>query len=47
MKKTIAFLVAGLCAGTLLAGMDNVVIQFSTVGPDKYADGTTVMDGEC
>ena len=47
MKKTIAFLVAGLCAGTLLAGMDNVVIQFSTVGPDKYADGATVMDGEC
>ena len=31
----------------LLAGMNNVVIQFSTVGPDKYADGTTVMDGEC
>ena len=47
MKKTIAFLAAGLCAGTLLAGMNNVVIQFSTVGPDKYADGTTVMDGEC
>lgn len=47
MKRTIAFLAAGLCAGTLLAGMNNVVIQFSTVGPDKYADGTTVMDGEC
>ena len=47
MKKTIAFLAAGLCAGTLLAGMNNVVIQFTTVGPDKYADGTTVMDGEC
>ena len=47
MKKTIAFLTAGLCAGTLLAGMNNVVIQFSTVGPDKYADGTPVMDGEC
>ena len=29
------------------AGMNNVVIQFSTVGPDKYADGATVMDGEC
>lgn len=47
MKKTISFLAAGFCAGTLLAGMNNVVIQFSTVGPDKYADGTTVMDGEC
>lgn len=28
------------------AGMNNVVIQFTTVGPDKYADGETVMDGE-
>ena len=47
MKKSIALVLAVWCAGTLLAGMNNVVIQFSTVGPDKYADGTTVMDGEC
>ena len=47
MKKSIALVLAGLGAGALFAGMNNVVIQFSTVGPDKYADGTTVMDGEC
>ena len=47
MKKSIALVFAVLLAGTLLAGTNNVVIQFSTVGPDKYADGATVMDGEC
>lgn len=47
MKKSIALVLAVWCAGALFAGMNNVVIQFSTVGPDKYADGTTVMDGEC
>ena len=47
MKKSIALVFAVLLAGVLFAGMNNVVIQFSTVGPDKYADGTTVMDGEC
>lgn len=47
MKKSIALVLVGLGAGALFAGMNNVVIQFSTVGPDTYADGTTVMDGEC
>ena len=47
MKKSIALVFAVLLAGALFAGMNNVVIQFTTVGPDKYADGTTVMDGEC
>ena len=47
MKKSIALVFAVLLAGVLFAGKNNVVIQFSTVGPDKYADGTTVMDGEC
>ena len=35
-----------LAAVSALAGSDNVVITFSTVGPDTYADGTTVRDGE-
>lgn len=30
----------------LFAGRDNVVVTFSTKGPDKYADGSTVMNGE-
>jgi len=42
-------LLTGIClwAGTLaFAGVDNVVLTFSTKGPDRYADGTTVLDGE-
>ena len=48
MKTSFVFcLLSVVLALPLFAGMNNVVIQFSTVGPDKYADGTTVMDGEC
>ena len=46
MKKTLAFLFAGLLSATAFAGKDNVVITFSTPGPDKYADGSPVEDGE-
>ena len=45
MKKTIAFLAAGLCAGTLLAGKDNVFVTFSS-DHDTYSDGEPVRDGE-
>lgn len=41
---TASFLLLGAAA---FAGMDNVVIAFSTQGPDKYADGAQVVDGEC
>ena len=47
MKKTVAFLFAGLLAGVTFAGKDNVVITFSTPGPDTYADKSVVADGEC
>ena len=30
-----------------LAGMEDKVLSFSTTGPDRYADGTVVADGEC
>lgn len=30
----------------LFAAANDVVLTFSTVGPDTYADGTTVLDGE-
>lgn len=46
MKK-IMFLITGLLATAAFAGMNNVVVTFSTQGPDKYADGSTVLDGEC
>ena len=41
------FIILSIMPITVYAGMNNVVIQFSTVGPDKYADGDEVMDGEC
>jgi len=47
MKKTLGILVAGLATAVAFAGADNVVVSFSTPGPDKYADGTQVLDGEC
>lgn len=45
MKKTIFGLGVLACA-CAFASVDNVVVTFSTQGPDKYADGTTVLDGE-
>ena len=46
MKKTIAVLFA-LATAAAFAGMNNLFITFSTPGPDKYADGATVLDNEC
>jgi hypothetical protein len=46
MKKTIAVLFALLIA-SVFAGKDDLLILFSTQGPDKYADGSVVLDNEC
>ena len=47
MKKTaIIFTVAALC-GAAFAAQNDALVSFSTKGPDAYADGTTVLDGEC
>ena len=46
MKKLIAA-ISMLAAAAAFAGAKNTMISFSTPGPDKYADGTTVLDGEC
>lgn len=45
MKKTIAALFAVLSAA-VFAGAGDVLITFSTPGPDKYADGTDVLEKE-
>ena len=45
MKKTIAALFAVLSAA-VFAGEGDVLITFSTPGPDKYADGADVLPGE-
>ena len=46
MKKILVSAFAAVASAAAFAGMNNVVIAFSTPGPDKYSDGTTVVDGE-
>ncbi len=46
MKKSLMMILAA-AALPLLAGQDNLLATFSTKGPDCYADGTVVKDGEC
>ena len=46
MKKILVSAFAAVASAAAFAGMNNVVISFSTPGPDKYSDGTTVVDGE-
>ena len=36
-----------LLSGAATAGIKDMVLRFSTPGPDRYADGTVVADGEC
>lgn len=45
MKKIICSVFA-VAAAAAFAGMDNVLISFSTPGTDVYSDGETVLDGE-
>ena len=45
-KTTLVFAAAALC-GAAFAAQDDALVSFSTKGPDAYADGTTVLDGEC
>lgn len=47
MKRLMTMLgVAGLAVASFAAVNDTLLV-FSTPGPDKYADQTTVLDGEC
>jgi len=45
MKKTISALFA-IASAAVFAGAGDVLITFSTPGPDTYADGTPVLVGE-
>ena len=47
MKKLITMIGAVGLAFAATAGIDDALLAFSTVGPDKYADGTDVLPGEC
>lgn len=46
MKKSAVALFAGLVSAAAFAGVNNVLVTFSTVGPDYYADGEKVVPGE-
>ena len=46
MKRT-ASLICLLLSGIAFADMADKVLRFSTVGTDRYADGSAVTDGEC
>ena len=45
--RKIASLLSLLACGIAFAGMEDQVLRFSTPGPDRYADGSVVVDGEC
>ena len=47
MKKLMTMIGAVGLAFAATAAIDDALLTFSTVGPDKYSDGTTVLDGEC
>ena len=47
MKKSVIAGFACLMSAAVFAGMNNVLVTFSTPGPDTYADGSLVLDGEC
>ena len=51
MRKMVGRKCLALCVGLLctavFASMEDRVLRFSTPGPDCYADGTLVADGEC
>ena len=51
MRKNTRFLILLLlgvvATGETFAGMSDKLLRFSTVGPDRYADGSVVADGEC
>ena len=47
MKKILMILAAAAASGAVLADQGSILATFSTKGPDCYADGTVVKDGEC
>ena len=48
MKKlSVSILASTLAAAAVFAAQNDLLVSFSTKGPDTYADGSTVLDGEC
>lgn len=47
MKKTLLLAVAAASMAVYAQSVDDSCISFCTAGPDRYSDGTVVLDGEC
>ena len=47
MKKIALFGIAVSMACAAWAAQNDLLVSFSTKGPDKYADGSVVIDKEC
>ena len=47
MKKSVMVFAAAALAGAAFGAANDAMIEFSTKGPDLYADNSTVLDGEC
>lgn len=46
MKKTMISILAAVAATAAIAAENDTIVTFGTTGPDTYADGTAVLDGE-
>ena len=46
MKKLSISMIAVAMSLAAFAAANDALIKFSSKGPDKYADGATVLDGE-
>ena len=48
MKKPMGMVSAlAMASAAAFGGISDRVVVFSTPGPDRYADGSKVLDGEC
>lgn len=47
MKSVFSIIPSLLACVSFAASTDDACISFSTEGPDRYADGAVVLDGEC
>lgn len=46
-RKVVVSMLAVAFVGATFAAQNDLLVSFSTKGPDTYADGSTVIDGEC
>ena len=46
-RKVVVSMLAAAFVGATFAAQNDLLVSFSTKGPDTYADGSTVIDGEC